>query len=250
MPPDITLYLLLAFFVVAALYTTVGHAGASGYLATMALLGLAPDVIRPTALVLNIVAAALAVMRFRRAGFLSWPGLWPFLIGSVPCAVLGGATRLADRSYYAILGLILLIAASIILWRALNPNYSRLDEHVRIPMVPAIFIGAIIGLLSGLTGTGGGIFLSPVLLMMGWAGPKSTGGIAAPFIFLNSVAALLAGSLTAQLLPTELPIFVVAVILGAMLGTWLGLYRMHQRGLLTMLALVMSIAAVKLLATA
>ena len=249
MAPDVILYLLLAFFVVAALYTTVGHAGASGYLATMALLGLAPDVMRPTALVLNVVAASLTVMRFHRAGFLSWPGLWPFLLGSVPCAAIGGSIRLADTSYYAALGAVLLVSALLILWRGFNPNTPPIEERVCVPLLPAVVTGAAIGLISGLTGTGGGIFLSPVMLLSGWAGPKMTAGIAAPFILVNSASALVAGSLTVQKLPGELPFFAMVVVCGAMLGTWLGLYRLNQRGLFTALALVMSLAAAKLLSS-
>ena len=242
--------LALAFFVVATLYTTVGHAGASGYLATMALVGVAPEVMRPTALTLNILVAIITVYRFRRARFFSWNALWPFLLGSVPLAAFGGALRLAPGTYYFAVGLVLLASAVLLVWRVYGTGFRRDDEGVSIKKAYAVPIGAVIGLLSGITGTGGGIFLSPLLLLLGWAGPKTTAGISAPFILVNSAVALAAGSASAGSLPPELPWLAVAVVAGALLGTWLGLSKLAQRGLITTLAVVMLIAAGKLLGTA
>ena len=239
-----------AFFVVAALYTTVGHAGASGYLAMMALVGLAPETMRPTALTLNILVAAFTVYRFRRARFFSWPGLWPFLLGSVPFAAAGGIQSLSRGTYYVAMGLVLLFASGYLVWRALGTRAVMEESVVRVRKIPAIFMGCIIGFLSGLIGVGGGIFLSPILLLLGWAGPKTTAGISAPFIFVNSAVALVAGSLTVQKLPGELPLFAAAAIGGAFLGTWLGLARLGQKGLLVTLAVVMSLAGAKLFLTA
>jgi len=242
--------LCAAFFVVATFYTTVGHAGASGYLAMMALLGLAPDVMRPTALALNIVVAAFTVYRFRRARFFSWPGLWPFLLGSAPLAAAGGIQSLSRGNYYIAMGAALIIAAAYLAWRAFGRR-TVMEEHiVRVRKIPAILIGSAIGFLSGLIGVGGGIFLSPILLILGWAGPKTTAGISAPFILVNSIVALAAGSLTVQKLPAELPLLAAVAIGGAFLGTWLGLAHLRQRGLLATLALVMCLAGVKLFLTA
>lgn len=248
---DDTLFLTLVFFAVATLYSSVGHAGASGYLAAMALVGIAPAVMRPTALALNIVVAALTAYRFRRARYFSWSGLWPFLLGSVPFAAIGGAQKLSPGSYYAAVGVVLLVSALYLTWRAFNVSQLPPDGEIRIRKLPAVFIGAAIGMLSGLTGTGGGIFLSPTILFLGWAGPKSTAGISAPFILVNSVAALLAGGAGAAFaLPADLPLFAASAVGGALLGTWLGLERLRQRYLLITLALVMAIAAFKLLLTA
>ena len=239
-----------AFFIVASLYTTVGHAGASGYLATMALVGLAPEVMRPTALTLNILVAAFTVYRFRRARFFLWSGLWPFLLGSVPFAAAGGIQSLSRGAYYAAMGVVLLLAAIYLVWRALGLR-TVMEEHVvRVRKIPAVFIGCVIGFISGLIGVGGGIFLSPALLALNWAGPKTTAGISAPFIFVNSAVALLAGSLTVQTLPSELPLLSAAALCGAFVGTWLGLERLKQRGLLMTLAVVMSLAGAKLVLTA
>ena len=249
MGADDTIILSLLFLVVATLYSTVGHAGASGYLATMALVGIAPEVMRPTALALNILVAALTSYRFRRARHFSWPGLWPFLLGSAPFAALGGAQKLSHGSYYAAVGVVLLVSALALSWRAFNIAQLLPDGEIRVRKLPAVFIGAAIGLLSGLTGTGGGIFLSPTILFLGWAGPKTTAGISAPFILVNSTVALAAGWGSVHSLPAELPILAACALGGALVGTWLGLERLRQRYLLLTLAFVMAIAAFKLLLT-
>jgi uncharacterized membrane protein YfcA len=239
-----------AFFVIATLYTTVGHAGASGYLAIMAIAGLLPEVMRPTALVLNILVAAITVYRFRRARFFAWNGLWPFLLGSVPLAAFGGSLRLAAGTYYLMVGIVLLLSVGLLLWRVFGSGFRHDEQGLAINRIIAVPLGALIGLLSGLTGTGGGIFLSPIMLLLGWAGPKSAAGIAAPFILVNSIAALIAGSLIAGTLPAEIPWFAAAAIAGGLTGTWLGLSQLSQRGLIITLALVMLVAAGKLIAIA
>jgi uncharacterized membrane protein YfcA len=242
--------LCAAFFVVATLYTTVGHAGASGYLAMMALVGLAPETMRPLALTLNILVATFTVYRFRQARFFHWSGLWPFLLGSVPFAAVGGIQSLSRGTYYVAMGVVLLIAASYLIWRAFGPPPTMEEGVVKVRKIPAVLIGGVIGFLSGLIGVGGGIFLSPILLVLGWAGPKTTAGISAPFILVNSAVALAAGSLTVQKLPGELPLLAFAALAGAFVGTWLGLQRFRTRGLLTTLAVVMTLAGSKLLLTA
>jgi len=248
--PTELIVLALAFFAVATLYTTAGHAGASGYLAAMALVGVAPEIMRPTALALNILVATITVYRFRRARFFSWKGLWPFLLGSVPLAAVGGALRLPPGTYYVVLGIVLLASAVFLVWRVYGTGFRRDDGETSIKKVFATPIGAGIGLVSGITGTGGGIFLSPILLLLGWAGPKTTAGIAAPFILVNSAVALATSSLSAGSLPPELPWLAAAAAAGAILGTWFGLSKFSQKGLIAALALVMLVAAGKLLAFA
>ncbi len=240
--------LLPAFFALAALYTSVGHAGASGYLAAMALIGVAAATMRPTALALNILVASFTFYRFWRAGYFNWRALWPFLLGSVPLAALGGSLRLAENLYFVLAGIALALSAFILGWRAwAGPPPEDPSQNARIPLAPAVVCGALIGLLSGLTGTGGGIFLSPIVLLAGWAGPRHTGGITAPFILANSVTALAAGTATWASLPAELPWLVVAVMAGALTGTWLGLTRLSTRWLLAAMGLVLTIAAAKLI---
>jgi len=245
------LILLPAFFLLAGLYSSVGHAGASGYLAAMALLAIAPDTMRPTALALNVLVAAFTTYRFWKGGYVSWRALWPFLLGSVPLAALGGSLRLTTGMYYVLAGSALALSAIVLAWRAWGgPPAESPGEQARIHRVPAVACGAVIGLLSGLTGTGGGIFLSPIVLLAGWAGPRHTGGISAPFILANSAVALAAGTATWAALPAELPWLMVAVLAGAVTGTWLGITRLSTRWLLALMAVVLSIAAAKLILTA
>src|SRR5262249_15299326 len=182
------LLLAACMFVCAALYTSVGHAGASGYIALMALFGFAPIVMRPTALALNILAASLTSFRYFNAGLFRWRTLWPFLLGAVPFAFLGGSIQLPGAYYRPLVRTILLLSAARLLWpRELKSN---LDPHD-----PPIWLGALcgvaIGFLSGLTGTGGGIFLSPILLFLGWSDTRTATGVAAVFILCNSIAGLL-----------------------------------------------------------
>lgn len=250
MEPYQVAILCASFFIVATLYTTVGHAGASGYLAMMALIGLAPDVMRPTALTLNILVASFTVYRFRQARFFSWSGLWPFLVGSVPFAAAGGIQSLSRGAYYSAMGIVLLLAALYLVLRAIGLRTAMPEGVVRVKRLPAVFMGCVIGFISGLIGVGGGIFLSPILLVLNWAGPKTTAGISAPFILINSAVALAAGSLTVQTLAPELPLLAAGAFAGAFLGTWLGLERLNQKGLLMTLAFVMSLAGLKLVLTA
>ena len=161
----------------------------------MALLSVAPEVMRPTALVLNIVVAAFTTWRFHEARHFNARALAPFLAGSIPFAFIGGMLKLPVSAYQAAVGAVLLVSAALLLWRAFSPLAMRGEIPLGVRAVPAILIGAVIGLLSGLTGTGGGIFLSPLILLLGWAGPKATAGISAPFIMINSIAGLMGGSL-------------------------------------------------------
>lgn len=246
----IDLLVAALFFVVAVLYSTVGHAGASGYLAVMALVGLAPEVMRPTALLLNIAVAAFTTWRFREARFFDARALAPFVAGSLPCAFIGGTIRLPSALYQGAVGLVLLVSAAVLVWRVCSPRFAGGERPVRIPVVPALAIGALIGLLSGLTGTGGGIFLSPLILLLAWAGPKATAGISAPFIMVNSIAGLLGSKFAAHDLPEAMYLYVACALAGAFVGTWLGIRRLQPRALIITLAVVMSIAGLKLVARA
>lgn len=188
----ISLYILI--FAAGMLYSSVGHAGASGYLAVMALFGLAPDVMKPTALVLNILVATIATVQFYRAGHFSWKTFWPFAISSIPFAFIGGAMSLPGQLYKQIVGLVLLFAA----YHFFRRRQSATVNATRPMSIPgAIFAGAGIGLLSGTVGVGGGIFLTPLILFMGWAGTKQTAAVSAAFILMNSISGL-AGCLDFQ----------------------------------------------------
>jgi len=238
---------VVAFACVAALYSTVGHAGASGYLAVMALLGVAPATMRPTALALNLVVATLATWRFWRAGWIRWSVLAPFVVASVPCAYLGGRIQLPVPGYRALVGVVLLAAAAVLWWRARGGELTLVERDVAVPRPVAVTSGAAIGLLSGLTGTGGGIFLSPLLLFAGWAGPRGAAGLAAPFIWLNSLAGLIGVHWATGSLHPHLPWFMAAVLVGGWVGTMLGLTRLPRAALLRALSVVLVIAGGKLI---
>ena len=237
--------LCLLIFLAAVVYTSVGHAGASGYLAAMALFGLSPLVMKPTALTLNILVATLATYRLRKAGLVRWRPLLPLVLASIPAAFVGGAIQLPGHWYRVLVGIVLLAAA----WRLFfNPKEAPAGSatgDVRIPLFPALVTGLLVGLLSGLTGTGGGIFLSPLLIFFGWAGARQQAGLTAPFILVNSIAGLAGNFLSLQRLPFELPWFVVAAMLGALLGTQLGIQWFSVRTLQRALAVVLVVAAVK-----
>jgi uncharacterized protein len=237
--------LIIGMFLGAMLYSSVGHAGASAYLALMALASVPQPVMRPTALVLNIVVASLVSVRFKMAGAFRWRTLWPFLIGAVPFAVMGGRFTLPGHFYKPLVGVILLVAAVRLLWpKDLNATAVVKDP----PVLVAIVIGAVIGLLSGLTGTGGGIFLSPIILFMAWGETRLVSGVAAVFILCNSVAGLLGNLSSVGSLPPELPYYVGAVLVGAFAGSYFGAIKLPRELILKALGLVLTIAGVKLVA--
>lgn len=232
---------------VAALYTSVGHAGASGYLAVMALFAVPATVMRPTALVLNILVASLATFRFVRAGQFNLRLLLPFVLAAIPAAFLAGRIQLPGETYRLIVGLVLWIAAVRFLWP--RPAQSLEAPQREVNFLLALLVGTGVGVLSGLTGTGGGIFLSPVILLMGWETPRKTSGVAAAFILCVSIAGL-AGSLsTVGSLPAELPWMLGSVLVGALIGTQLGIRTLPQGRLLQALGVVLILAGAKLIFT-
>jgi uncharacterized membrane protein YfcA len=236
------------FFAGALLYASVGHAGASAYLAAMAILGVTPDVARPTALALNIIVASFVTFRFWRQGHISFRVLAPFLIGSIPMAYLGGTLPVAPAVYKQLVGVVLLVAAvgmASTARRAAQAELGIAAPHA--PAVPAVLIGGAIGLLSGLTGTGGGIFLSPILLFTGWAQTRSASGLAGAFILGNSIAGLTGNLARLASLPPALPFWAVAVVAGAVIGAEIGSRRGRTYALRTALSMVLVIAGIKLI---
>jgi uncharacterized membrane protein YfcA len=209
----------------------------------MALFGVAPAVMRPTALALNILVAGFTSYRYLRAGLFRWRTLWPFLIGAMPLAFIGGAIQVPGRFYRPLVGVILLLAGARFLW----PKELTTNREPRDPPIWVGFVGgALVGLLSGLTGTGGGIFLSPILLFAGWSETKAASGVAAVFILCNSIAGLLGNVAIVKSLPADLPLYAVAVLLGAIIGTTFGI-RFAVQAILKALGLVLIIAGLKLI---
>jgi uncharacterized membrane protein YfcA len=244
----ITLLLAALILAIALLYSTVGHAGASGYIAAMALFGMAPIVMKPTALTLNIIVALIGTVRFYRAGFFSWRTFWPFAIASIPAAYLGGSLTLPVAVYKSIVGVVLLYSAVRLFWGADSADKGK---FTLVPIWLALIVGAAIGLLSGLTGVGGGIFLSPVLLLMHWARTKETSGVSAPFILVNSIAGLLGQYSAITYLPTnDLIYWAPAALVGGWIGTELGTKLLPISGIRKWLAVVLVLAGLKLVVEA
>jgi hypothetical protein len=243
---DAILLLLAAGMLLAAfVYASVGHGGASAYLAAMALAGVAPAEMRPIALTLNILVSSLATWKFWRAGHFRWRLFWPFAAVSIPFAYLGGAITLPGPVYKIVVGLVLVYAGGQ-LWRSFRAGEEM--REVRAPAVPlAMAIGAAMGLLSGLTGVGGGIFLSPLLLMLGWAGTKQTSAVAAPFILVNSIAGLAAGFVAGSAaLPASTWALAAAVLAGGWLGAEYGSRRFTNPVVRRFLAVVLGVAGAKM----
>ncbi len=240
---DTTLLSALIFFA-AMLYSSVGHAGASGYIAAMALMGTAPAVMKPTALVLNILVATLGTVRLHRAGLVAWRALPPMLMASVPFAFIGGAMQLPPSWYRLVVGILLIAAAAKFLFQP-RAAAAQVDQTVDVPLLGGALSGGAVGFLSGLTGTGGGIFLSPIVLFLGWATPRQASGITAPFILLNSIAGLLGNLAVLRSLPSELPWFAVAALSGGLVGTQIGTGWASGALLQRLLGVVLLVAGLK-----
>jgi hypothetical protein len=238
------LLLALCLFFGALLYSSVGHAGASAYIAAMALFSVPAATMRPTALVLNIFVASLGALRFFRAGYFRWRSAWPFILGAAPFAFFGGYLQLPGHWYKIIVGLVLFAAATRLLW---PKPLAVLAQWHDPPIYAAVPAGAAIGFLSGLTGTGGGIFLTPLLIFMAWSETRTASGVSVVFILCNSIAGLLGNYASLQALPPELPLYLVAVLLGALLGTQLGINVFAREQLLRALGVVLLIAGAKLI---
>jgi uncharacterized protein len=227
----------------AVLFTSVGHGGASAYIALMALFGLESTVIRPTALVLNVLVTSFSSVRYFRAGLLDWKTAWPVILGAVPLAYLGGAITLPGHFYRPLVGVVLVASAVRLLWPGV---INRLPTLHQMPLLPGIVSGAGIGFLAGLTGTGGGIFLSPLLVFMGWSDVRKASGVTSLFILCNSLAGLAGAKTNFATLPAQIPLYVGAVMIGAIIGTYLGISALAKEGILKALALVLLVASAKL----
>lgn len=236
---------LILLFIVALLYASVGHGGASGYLALMALYGFAPEVMKPTALILNLFVSLTSFLLFYKGGHFKWKLFLPFALASIPMSFLGGTIALDAHIYKKILGILLLFP---VLRFFVYPNTADKDLKES-NMIMSLVIGAVIGFLSGLIGIGGGILLSPILLLLAWSNQKQTAAVSALFIFVNSIAGL-AGQLSHGIkLEPQMLSFVVVAFVGGLAGAWLGSLKFNQQVLKYTLAVVLFMASVKLILT-
>lgn len=242
---DILVLFYCLLFLVAFLYSSVGHGGASGYLALMALFSITPEVMKPTALLLNLFVSLTAFIQFYRGGHFRWNVFWPFVLASIPLAYLGGLVVVDGNIYKKILGLLLLVP----IIRFYFFNKTKVEEQRKSSFSLSLLIGACIGFISGLIGIGGGILLSPLLLILKWTDQKETAAISALFIFLNSMSGL-AGQLTKGIqFTTDMYTYVIIAFVGGLCGAYFGALKFRQVILKNVLATVLVLAAYKLLFT-
>ena len=233
---------LLGILIIAVLYSGVGHGGASGYLAFMALLNVLPDTMRPAALILNVFVSAIASYAFYRNKHLKIKLLWPFILTSVPAAFIGGTIHIEAGLYKTILGIFLLFA---ILRMIVKPEANSITKEINISL--ALTIGALLGFFSGLIGIGGGIILSPIIILLGWGNYKETAAVAAIFILVNSIAGLSGFLLENTITDPFIAYMVVFGVVGGILGSYLGSFRVNERIMRYALAFVLTVASIKLI---
>jgi uncharacterized membrane protein YfcA len=232
------------FFIVAVLYAAVGQGGGSGYLAVMGLLEMTPVMMKPVALTLNILVAGIATYKFYRAGYFRGRIFWPIALASIPFAFIGGKIALPASLYQPVVGLSLLYAA-FRLFRSANSSEATVERAV--PFGFALLAGATIGLLSGLVGIGGGIFLSPLLLLAGWSNTRQTLGISAAFVLVNSASGLFGYLSNTALLPSSMPLWLGVVALGGWLGAEFGSRRLNPNHLRLLLAWMLVLGGTRII---
>lgn len=230
-------------FLMAILYSSVGHGGASGYLAIMAIFSFSPEFMRPSALVLNIFVSSISFYSYYRNKHFRLKLLLPFIITSVPFAFLGGSISVNPKIYKIILGIFLIIAIARIIYRPKNKN----DEIRNINKLAAYGIGIFLGFFSGLIGIGGGIILSPIIILLKWGTIKETAAVSAAFILVNSISGLIGQFSQGVQLAPEIGYMLIAAILGGLIGSYMGSYKITDKALKYALSVVLIFASFKLL---
>jgi uncharacterized protein len=239
------IYLLIPLiFLAALLFSSVGHGGASAYLAVFALMAIEPTSMRPAALCLNVLVASIALYKFYRVNAFNWQLFWPIALTSIPAAFIGGQITLPNQTYKILVGLCLVYAAWMIFRQA--SRSEEIEQHqAKKPVL--LGLGAGLGFLAGLTGVGGGIFLSPILLVFGWAKTKVISGVAAAFILVNSISGLIGVLTKSPILPAGLVYWALAAIAGGLIGAEFGSKRLTNPTIRKLLALVLIFAGGKML---
>ncbi len=240
-------WLMFFIFFVAMLYSSVGHGGASGYLAVLSLLGgVSQKEMATTALILNLLVAGIAFVFYVRAGHYSWRLSWPFIMGSVPAAFIGGMMKVDSHTYSLLLALVLALAAVKLLLN-IPVMKTELNNLITVPKLSyAIPMGIGIGFLSGIVGVGGGIFLSPLIVFFKWADLKTTSATSAFFILVNSISGLFGRYFQQGLIVGNLMPLLIAALCGGVIGSYIGSKKFSNLMLSRMLAVVLFIAAFKL----
>ncbi|CAN5349280.1 sulfite exporter TauE/SafE family protein [soil metagenome] len=243
---DQTAWLTFIFLLVAVLYASVGQAGATGYLAAMGLFHLAPATMKTTALSLNLLVAAIGTYQFARSGLLSWRTFYPFGVLGIPFSLIGGAVQIPAHAYYPVVGTVLLISAAQMFRAAIRKDSDGDLPPVHPPFLPALLSGAVIGFVSGTTGTGGGVFLAPVILFMNWVSIRRAAAVTAAYNLLNSAAALIGAYSIVGALPHALPLWLVAVGIGGAIGSFIGSRYLPESALRYILAAILLVSGIKL----
>lgn len=237
-----SIWFLALIALAAALYSSVGQGGGSGYLAVMALYGMSPAHMKPAALLMNVFVTSVVWYRYYRRGDFKWSLFWPFAVASVPTAFIGGALTLHAAAYRLIVAVALLVASIRMLSR------PPLEGRLRRPSWPAtILVGAVLGLVSGTTGVGGGIFLSPLLLLFRWCSLHETLALSAGFIWVNSVAGISGYAFDNNAWPSGMPWLVAAALIGTAVGVKILASRGTPQALQRILGVVLMIAALRML---
>lgn len=230
------------------LYSSIGHAGASGYMAVMAILSFTPDAIKPTSLILNIIVSAIASYQFIRAGYFDKKLFLSFILASVPSAFIGGWLSIPASYFKVLAGIFLIVSAGLLFIRrfilVFEDNFS---VNKKPAFASGIIVGALIGLFSGLIGVGGGIFLTPILILKKWSDPKTASGISALFIFCNSIAGLLGHYVGISQVDSRIIYWVIAVVAGGVIGSFLGTKKFNTSGIIIVLTIVLVSAGIKMI---
>ncbi|WP_452601319.1 sulfite exporter TauE/SafE family protein [Pontimicrobium sp. MEBiC06410] len=242
--PDITTYLvfIVCLPIISFLYASVGHGGASGYLALMALFSFAPEIMKPTALLLNLFVAGIAFYHYYKAGYFNKKLFMSFAIASIPMAFVGGRLTIDASIYKKILALLLIFA----ILKIMNVFGREQSTVKNIKIWEGIIVGAIIGFFSGLIGIGGGIILSPVILLFHWGKMKEAAAVSALFIWVNSASGLVGQLSSGASLPKETILFVLFALIGGFLGGYYGSKKFNNKHLRYLLAFVLVLASFKL----
>jgi uncharacterized membrane protein YfcA len=239
--------LLTALAVIAALFAAIGQAGGAGYVAVLAVGGQAPDAIRPAALLLTLLVAVIGVLHFHRLKLLVWRDVWPFALLGVPGAIAGGLIALPPGTYRIAVALLMLGAAAQMLRTARGADTHDAQALDAPPLAPAIASGGIIGVLAGITGIGGGIFIMPLVLSLRWATAKRAAALAQVNNVYTAIAGFLGVGAAGAALPAPLPWWALAAAAGGAAGAWIGTRHLPAAGLRLLLALILLASAVKLL---
>lgn len=239
---DLNTLIAFSLFATGFLYATVGHGGASGYLAVLSLFAVPVAVYKPLILVLNILVAGMAFIQFSKMGYFKWKLCWPFLLTSIPMAFLGSAFKLNQNIYNLLLGLALIVPVI----RLLSGPFPENVQKKELALVPALLFGALIGLVSGMLNIGGGIFLSPLLILLAWANTKEAAAASSLFIVFNSLSGLAGHSGQIILTGTSALWFSMAAA-GGFAGAFFGSRRFAHKTVRYLLTIVLAIASCKLI---